>query len=608
MKKVIVSIVLISILISSVSVTAFSADASVGFDEFYDSVQTMIIDYETNRVTTGSASQLPTNRLIVKTNNNNKLSDYYGAIYVSEGYKGLHILQYETEEKADFAYQKFQFDNVVYVEYDFFLEIENYTSTDTESINSNLHWNLDTVRLQEAFEYVQSLNCELEPITVAVLDTGVEINHELYKQSKRVCDGDFMFKSITTDENGCDVEVTCPSTEDTNGHGTFIAGILYKHTMNNVTIKTYKITKSRDVEYINLCLAIEKAVLDGTDIINISSYGGSKKPNSGDLFNDVIGATKSNVVVVVCSGNHAKNIDNPNGSVYPASISEAITVGASNRNNKTANFSNYGLSVDICAPGVEIYSSLPIPNEFIDENGQPVEEYYWIDQGTSYAAPIVSAAAALLKSINPEITPAEVERIIKETAYVPEGWDKAKHGEGIINFYNMVVAAVSEKPEFRFTADGKIKIVAPNNPDADIYYSLDYTVPTIEEKLVYSEPLVITDPSVKAITAVCHENGKLISEPVVYKLTQYFNLTVERFQTERPMSGGKNMNITWRSFDPDIAKVDQNGNITGVSVGETQVYAIFDSGLRITYVVTVEPPWWQQLLRWLFFGFIWLRN
>lgn len=200
-KKIIVSIVLISVLLSSVSATAFSADISVGFDEFYGSIQKLVLDYETNRVTTGSASQLPTNRLIVKTNHNEKLLNYYGAIDVVEGYDGLHILQYETEEKADFAYQKFQFDNVVYVEYDYYLEIENSTSTDTEPSNLNLYWNLDTVRLHDAFEYVQNLKCEIAPITIAVLDTGVEIDHELYNQSERVCDGDFIFEYIATDEN-----------------------------------------------------------------------------------------------------------------------------------------------------------------------------------------------------------------------------------------------------------------------------------------------------------------------------------------------------------------------------------------------------------------------
>lgn len=403
------------------------------------------------------------------------------------------------------------------------------------------------------------------------------------------------------------MEVTCPSTEDTNGHGTFIAGILYKHTTNNVIIKTYKIAKSNDVEYIKLCMAIEKAVLDGADIINISSSGGSNKPNSGDLFNDVVNATKSNVVVVTCSGNFAKNINNPNGSVYPASISEAITVSATNRYNEVAKFSNYGVSVDISAPGDEIYSSIPIPNEFYDGDYHPINEYYCTDSGTSYAAPIVSAAAALLKSINPDITPAEVERIIKETAYVPEGWDSTKYGEGIVNFYNMVVAAVSEKPEFKLTADGKIEILAPEGSDARIYYSLSYDVPTIEEKLVYTEPFAISDKNINAVTAVCHENGKLISEPVTYKLTKYIDLNIERFQTKSPISGSKNMNITWRSFDPDIAKVDRYGNITGVSVGETQIYAEFDSGIRFTFVVTVDPPWWQQLLQRLFFGFIWIR-
>ena len=394
--------------------------------------------------------------------------------------------------------------------------------------------------------------------------------------------------------------------EDDYYHGTHVSSIIFDNTPDNVYIVPYRMTNKKAVNYIEALSALKKAIENPEiDIINMSFFVANEKCEL--MQTEINKALKKGIVIVACAGNEF--FTDLASEVYPAANPDIITVAASNESSSYCSFSNHGEVVDIAAPGENIYGPVP---RIITNSTTSIEpanpDLYGYLSGTSQAAPLVSAAAALLKSINPEITPAEVERIIKETAYVPEGWDKANYGEGIINFYNMVVAAVSEKPEFRFTADGKIKIVAPNNPDADIYYSLDYTVPTIEEKLVYSEPLVITDPSVKAITAVCHENGKLISEPVVYKLTQYFNLTVERFQTERPMSGGENMNITWRSFDPDIAKVDQNGNITGVSVGETQVYAIFDSGLRITYVVTVEPPWWQQLLRWLFFGFIWLRN
>lgn len=647
-KKFLSVVIIVSILLNVFVLMSYAetTDSSVSASDFFEQTQKFADEHKPGALSADDLSDLPLNRLIVKTKNNIALKETYSAVDVIEGYNGLHILQYRSESDTENAYVNFFMDeNIEFVDYDSWVcsngslgkcycnSIMGLTecgclSTETQNLyctcidttsGTHLSWNSVTAEVDRAYEYLNSKNIEYNDVTVAVFDTGLFVNHKEFDPNRITLDEDYQ---ILIDGEYRD------SSEDFHYHGTHVAGTIYDNTFSSVKICPYRVfaDTTYKLEYSVFCMALNAAIENGVDVINMSiqivSYekylvvqedgtiveSTENDPNAKDatdfMYEIMDKAIDNRIVIVVAAGNKKKDV-----SLYPlTSFEDAIVVAATTRSNSPDNsYTNKGTGIDIAAPGTDIYSTVPWVPKNTDEAVPPSESLYMRISGTSMAAPLVSAAAALLKSINPEITPAEVERIIKETAYVPEGWDKANYGEGIINFYNMVVAAVSEKPEFRFTADGKIKIVAPNNPDADIYYSLDYTVPTIEEKLVYSEPLVITDPSVKAITAVCHENGKLISEPVVYKLTQYFNLTVERFQTERPMSGGENMNITWRSFDPDIAKVDQNGNITGVSVGETQVYAIFDSGLRITYVVTVEPPWWQQLLRWLFFGFIWYR-
>lgn len=317
---------------------------------------------------------------------------------------------------------------------------------------------------------------------------------------------------------------------------------------------------------------------------------------------------KKGIVIVACAGNEF--FTDLASEVYPAANPNIITVAASNESSSYCSFSNHGEVVDIAAPGENIYGPVPriITNSTTSIEPANKELYNYLS-GTSQATPLVSAAAALLKSINPDITPAEVERIIKETAYVPENWD-TNYGSGILNFYNMVKNYLeperSAKPIVKLNSDFEVEATLPEGVEGNIYYTVGKGL-NMDNYKHYTEPVSITPYPGSYIRFVCHENGKLLSEPITFQINQYLNLTLERFQTKSPISDSTPYHITWRSFDPDIAKVDQNGNITGVSVGETQVYATLKSGLRITYVVTVEPPWWQQLIRLLFFGFIWYR-
>ena len=167
---------------------------------------------------------------------------------------------------------------------------------------------------------------------------------------------------------------------------------------------------------VSASLGVDFAVKSGAKVINMSlgGYGTSEQ-----LKTSINNAVNKGVTVVVAAGN-----ENSNASNYsPASVSNAITVAAVDKNNKPAGFSNYGSCVDISAPGVNINSSIP-------------GGFYASNEGTSMAAPFVAAMAAMLKMQDNNRTPYQIESLLKNNA-TPIGY--ALYGSGIVKMSNFIV-------------------------------------------------------------------------------------------------------------------------------------------------------------------------
>ena len=122
--------------------------------------------------------------------------------------------------------------------------------------------------------------------------------------------------------------------------------------------------------------------------------------NHAGVRNAIKAAVKNNVVVVFAAGNANNNIDTT--PQYPAVYPEVIAVAATDQRDKRASFSNYGKKVDVAAPGVNIYSTIP-------------NNTYGFKNGTSMAAPHVAGVAALIWSKNPDITNVQVRKCIEAT-------------------------------------------------------------------------------------------------------------------------------------------------------------------------------------------------
>ncbi|MBB3062615.1 S8 family peptidase [Microbulbifer rhizosphaerae] len=147
------------------------------------------------------------------------------------------------------------------------------------------------------------------------------------------------------------------------------------------------------------------------DVINMS-LGGSGA--CGATFQDAIDTAVGNgAAVVVAAGN-----SNADASGFqPASCNNVISVAATDRQGNRASYSNYGSVVDVAAPGGETASTANGVLSTLNSGSQtPSSESYAFYQGTSMATPHVAGLAALVRSVDPDITPAELEAEIKANA------------------------------------------------------------------------------------------------------------------------------------------------------------------------------------------------
>jgi cell wall-associated protease len=208
-------------------------------------------------------------------------------------------------------------------------------------------------------------------------------------------------------------------------HGTHVSGIIAAARDNNVGIDgiadNVKIMMIRavpdgDEHDKDVALAIRYAVDNGAKIVNMS-FGKDFSPQKKWVDEAVKYAESKNVLLVHAAGNDGKNIDtsdnfpNPNIKASMTRASNWITVGASGDEKAggvTAPFSNYGKrEVDVFAPGVKIYSTVPERTKYANA------------QGTSMAAPVVAGTAAFLLEYFPNLTAQDLKNVIEKSAQVP---------------------------------------------------------------------------------------------------------------------------------------------------------------------------------------------
>jgi len=300
-------------------------------------------------------------------------------------------------------------------------------------------WYLQQIHAEDAWDITQG---SLE-VVVAVLDTSIDINHP-------DLDGNIWINSDEIPNNGIDDDGN-NYVDDINGwdfvnddndprpdfdgawmddgvsHGTATASILAaegnnRNGMAGVTwrskIMPLKVMDEAGTGYSEyVAEAIYYAIRNGADVINLSFMGF----NWSDEMNTAVKrAWEAGVVVVAAAGNTPDFLGGTNLNEYdeyPACIDQyedeqfVLGVAATDTLDQKALFSNYGhMCVDVSAPGLDMFSA----RSYNPEEG--LREFYNNDwSGTSFAAPVVSGIAALIKSLNPGLSAAEINHIIIES-------------------------------------------------------------------------------------------------------------------------------------------------------------------------------------------------
>ncbi len=175
--------------------------------------------------------------------------------------------------------------------------------------------------------------------------------------------------------------------------------------------------------------AIAKAVESGASVINMS-YGSPSR--CAAEWVQIYFAIAKGIIPVAAAGNE---FESGNPLEFPASLPHVVTVAAVTRDNKSADFSNANSAVDLSAPGVGILTAVP---PALDTDG--VQDGYQALNGTSFSAPMVSAAMAWVRAARPELTWDRVVQAIRLSAtdvVNPDGnnrpgWDPLT-GFGVLN-------------------------------------------------------------------------------------------------------------------------------------------------------------------------------
>lgn len=348
------------------------------------------------------------NMLIVVSN---KRPEEYGAVDIVEGPNRTYFLMYDSMRARDEAYEQFKLDETVTVDKNIEMQLVSYNS-----------WGVERMGLDNAIE---TLGDGGEAVKVAVIDTGLDVE---------------LFRTNYPDRGlqAFDVESGSDAIEDMvdhNGHGTHVTGIIVDGTPSSVSIMAMRTSKGeKDVVYASdATTLIYRAINEGAKVINIS-LGAYEQVESQRVALDY--ARSLGVVTVAAAGNDGKT-----DILYPAGYDNTLSVSAVNPDLSLASFSNYGDKIDFAAPGVSIRSI----------NG--------IQNGTSMATPHVAAAAAVLKSFNPDLSFDDTKDLLVQ--HVQDlgstGWDQ-QFGYGFIDFNDAEFCSGSYCDKFGVFAMDEIAI------------------------------------------------------------------------------------------------------------------------------------------------------
>ena len=262
-------------------------------------------------------------------------------------------------------------------------------------------WNLETVHAYAAAR----AGLTGEGVRIGFVDSGVNGAHEDLDRT-RISGMDFIPQE--DEEDGVDRDYD----QDNMGHGTFVCGLVGAQIDNGVglagiapkaELRVYRVFDKKTTSMAQVVRAVEQAVADGCQILNLSLGSPSR---SGALQQAIIKAQQAGVIVVAAVGNSGNAT-----LMYPAALDGVIGVGSVDRTLRKSTYSQYNESVDFTAPAGGVAGL-----------GHTAPDAYRLDltssanRGTSFAAPVVTGLIALALGYAPDLTQEQVCDLLAASA------------------------------------------------------------------------------------------------------------------------------------------------------------------------------------------------
>lgn len=420
-------------------------------------------------------------------------------------------------------------------------------------------------------------------VKVAVIDTGLAMNHE-----------DLSANAIT----GRNFVNGAPGTDytvDNQTHGTHVAGIIAADDNGkggigiapDAQVRGYCVfSKNGGAASSDVISAINAAVADGNDIINMSL--GSAHYSQPYELTVKNAYEQKGVAIFAASGN-----EDTDGYSFPAAYESTISVGAINENSSRASFSNYGKTVTLSFPGVNIYSTLPNSTSS-----------YGRMSGTSQAAPAAAGTAAVILSARADIRgksgKARVDALLSAMKSSTTKCTDAGMGAGTTYLPGVLKLAtdmtvpdaptitIAESPVDRagktYIAETvHVTLSTKTAVGVDIYYSTDGKTPTYQNGAVKNAAQHVETP----------QGGE---DPYIYKPGDPIELTGAKTKTIKAIAvnpiSGKVSKVVSKTVTltpiPTGVTVAPAGNVTKIVAGKSLK---FTATVAPSYAISNKVQW-----------------